>query len=725
MATSTISPQPSHPYLGDRQLDAIESWKTSVQAKQSCSMRGPGDDPVVEAYLRTKMALFQSLVSAKDPGGGEVGRMGSEPRGMGRLVRIIGLDDYIILLSLILAWVQCGLIAAAVYDGVGSYNSESAAVDTVMIAKLIVAMNSVWAVTVNITKASILVQYLRVFNGHKTRMCCWLLMAALLPAALWGVFGGIFLCNPTAKLFNPNIPGHCRSAQTYWVSVAAVNIGLDFLTLLLPIPSISGLHLPRKQKLLTMMVFLLGFLICLVSVTRLAIVLITSAQGDFIMSGIWAIIWSVVEANVGIICASLLALKCLVIKLFPSLTEEGGIPSQHIRIPEISTTGSETEWASGDSQVATLGERGHLEIRLHHHSSSQDVSAFLRFQPPRPGLTAYKSHLRTWFDSNFDTNNDSPSSHTSTQSVKVLTMAPQNPNPNAGDGFKPSKTCNLIPTLSWWDAQANPYTAEEMEAASKFAKEMIEYMRKKRAEKMAREIEAKGETGGGGGGEGQAEEGADGTADPPGDDVKKHPLFHTRPHLKVFSFSHSHLQQAEDNITSLLSLSQFVRSVTMDSNQDPKITQADLTNLKKRPIDANMVRDKITALKQAQKESYDKKVQESESKQRSQQGQLDDLKAKIKQMEDKRAEKKAQEGKSGGEKGEVKTNSESATTDAKKGNQAAVPAKAETGGSGGNGYYRDIEGDSDDEGSDDDYDDDSEGFDDEVRYGQATGQGWL
>ncbi|KAF2163597.1 hypothetical protein M409DRAFT_68495 [Zasmidium cellare ATCC 36951] len=274
-----------------------------------------------------------------------------------RLVRIIGLDDYVILLSLILAWVQSGLIAAAVYDGVGSYNSNAAPADTIMIAKLIVAVNSVWAVTVNITKASILVQYLRVVNGQKTRMCCWLLMATLLPATLWGVFGGIFLCNPTAKLFDPQIPGHCRSAQTYWVSVAAVNIGLDFLTLLLTIPSISGLHLPRKQKLLTMLVFLLGFIVCLVSVTRLATVLITSANGDYIMSGIWAIIWSAVEANVGIICASLLALKCLVVKMFPGAREDNELPSHCVRIPEISMSSSEPEWTSRGSQVPTLGDR--------------------------------------------------------------------------------------------------------------------------------------------------------------------------------------------------------------------------------------------------------------------------------------------------------------------------------------------------------------------------------
>lgn len=63
-ASSTAS---NHPYLGDRQVDAIESWKTTVPAKSTCPIP-TREDPVIEAYLQTKMALFQSLVSAKDAG---------------------------------------------------------------------------------------------------------------------------------------------------------------------------------------------------------------------------------------------------------------------------------------------------------------------------------------------------------------------------------------------------------------------------------------------------------------------------------------------------------------------------------------------------------------------------------------------------------------------------------------------------------------------------------
>ena len=257
-----------------------------------------------------------------------------------------------------LSWTMCGLIGEEVRMGIGSYSTANGAVDTIMVAKLIVTCNSIWAVTVSITKASILSQYMRVFRSPCTRLCCIFLLLSLWPFTLWGVLGGIALCEPVAKLWNVQLPGHCRDAQTYWVSVGAINIVLDFLTLLLPLPAISGLHLPRKQKIATMLVFLLGFVVCAVSVIRLTTVLVASEQGDYVMSGIWSIIWSVVEVNVGIICASLLALKAFVVKMFPGLMEESEVPSHHMRIakiPELSNgTSAATSAAMTESEAKSL-----------------------------------------------------------------------------------------------------------------------------------------------------------------------------------------------------------------------------------------------------------------------------------------------------------------------------------------------------------------------------------
>jgi len=233
------------------------------------------------------------------------------------------------------------VIAAEVHEGVGVYHSQA---EAIAIAKLVVVNNVLWVLIVNITKASILTQYLRIFCSTTTRTLCYTLLAALLPAASYATFGGIFLCSPTAKVWNPALSGTCHSAQIYWLSVAGLDIGLDFLVLLLPLPTILALRLPARQKAIVVLLFALGFLICVVAVGRLVSVYLAAKAGNYVESGVWAIVWSAVEANVGIMCASLLALKPLVAKLWPRLFERRSLPERCLRIAVVNTSGA--KWSA-------------------------------------------------------------------------------------------------------------------------------------------------------------------------------------------------------------------------------------------------------------------------------------------------------------------------------------------------------------------------------------------
>ena len=48
------------------------------------------------------------------------------------------------------------------------------------------------------------------------------------------------------------------NAEHYWLSTAAVNVILDFSVLILPIPKISMINLPKRQKAAVLFVFVLG-----------------------------------------------------------------------------------------------------------------------------------------------------------------------------------------------------------------------------------------------------------------------------------------------------------------------------------------------------------------------------------------------------------------------------------------------------------------------------------
>lgn len=221
------------------------------------------------------------------------------------------------------------LLAAQVNGGRGVYAGP---IDLQSVAKLCIASNVLWILIVNITKASILIQYLRIFSSRCIRIACYAFLTLLVPAACWAIFGGVFLCTPIAKIWNPELPGHCISPERYWLSVSGTDIALDLLILLLPLPSITTLHLPRKQKRGLVVVFTLGFLVCVISVVRMLTVLLSAHGGNYTASAIWAVVWSAVEANVGIICASLLSLKPLVVKYFPAVAVETQVPKHSMRI---------------------------------------------------------------------------------------------------------------------------------------------------------------------------------------------------------------------------------------------------------------------------------------------------------------------------------------------------------------------------------------------------------
>ena len=171
-----------------------------------------------------------------------------------------------------------GLIAAETYEDLGSrvIGAEASAM-----VQLVISSNVVWILTVNTTKASILLQYLRLFSSRNIRLACYVLLFILLPAICWGIFAGVFLCSPTYKLWRPDMPGHCMSARMYWCSVAGMDFILDFSTLILPMHDFVRLHLPRKQRLCLLILYLLGFSVCLVSAARLGGVLIADDEKQF------------------------------------------------------------------------------------------------------------------------------------------------------------------------------------------------------------------------------------------------------------------------------------------------------------------------------------------------------------------------------------------------------------------------------------------------------------
>ena len=107
-------------------------------------------------------------------------------------------------------------------------------------------------------KASILMQYFRVFPTQRMRIVCWIMISILALYGTWAVISAFLNCIPVAKFWDPTIEGFCLSKPGLWFSNASMHIATDIAILIIPIPALMSIDVPKKQRIALMMMFALG-----------------------------------------------------------------------------------------------------------------------------------------------------------------------------------------------------------------------------------------------------------------------------------------------------------------------------------------------------------------------------------------------------------------------------------------------------------------------------------
>lgn len=129
---------------------------------------------------------------------------------------------------------------------------------------LVKQMKAFWATipfynaAVLCSKATILMQYFRVFPTRRMRIISWTMIAMLATYGTWCVLSAFLNCIPVAKFWNPAIPGYCLSMKGLWFSNASTHIATDLAILAIPIPALVALELPKRQKVALIAIFALG-----------------------------------------------------------------------------------------------------------------------------------------------------------------------------------------------------------------------------------------------------------------------------------------------------------------------------------------------------------------------------------------------------------------------------------------------------------------------------------
>lgn len=162
-------------------------------------------------------------------------------------------------------------------------------------------------------------------------------MAVVNIAGIILTFLNIFQCSPVSAAWNPYYVGkvRCIPLLTEFICSSPINIITNLCLLFLPIPVLTGMRLPKRQKIAVVFLFSLGIFVTIVDVVRIHFLQSAlseaptgasstagstfGGQADFAWNASLSFMWSAVEVNIGITCACIPTLKPLIMKLLPSI----------------------------------------------------------------------------------------------------------------------------------------------------------------------------------------------------------------------------------------------------------------------------------------------------------------------------------------------------------------------------------------------------------------------
>ncbi|KAI1469005.1 uncharacterized protein F4812DRAFT_425425 [Daldinia caldariorum] len=225
-----------------------------------------------------------------------------------RRVASIGIDDWLMIISLVLSWgFYTSIILLINLGGVGKPTAAGSPRRILYDAKFVFAGQLIYATSILSTKLSILAMYRQIFPVRLMKL--GRLVLSYLTVIWWGVYVlfETFQCKPIKKVFNPAIEGHCIGSYEFILGLMVPNIVTDVAILCLPIYEIVNLHLTPSQRITLSGIFLFGSCVIVASGIRLRyhIQLSQVADIDTTLAYVNPILWTALEPDLGIICGCL------------------------------------------------------------------------------------------------------------------------------------------------------------------------------------------------------------------------------------------------------------------------------------------------------------------------------------------------------------------------------------------------------------------------------------
>ncbi|KAI2480482.1 hypothetical protein Ptr902_07521 [Pyrenophora tritici-repentis] len=182
--------------------------------------------------------------------------------------------------------------------------------------KLVLAIVVTYKLIMTLIKISILLIYLRLAVTSTFKRLCQGSIALLAVYQVVVIIVVFTQCTPLYKMwdFFNKVEGTCIDSNVFYHVTSIFHIIMDLWIIGLPVKLIMSIPRPPREKIALYIIFGLGIVSLLASVLRLQSLRVLTLSNDPFYDSLPINTWSMVEVNIGILCASIPTLKPLVSK---------------------------------------------------------------------------------------------------------------------------------------------------------------------------------------------------------------------------------------------------------------------------------------------------------------------------------------------------------------------------------------------------------------------------
>ncbi|KAI2625151.1 hypothetical protein GGS21DRAFT_531535 [Xylaria nigripes] len=257
-------------------------------------------------------------------------------------------DDWLCFGGLLVGYTCCGLQLYAAIDGeLGQHQKlgpdGQPIIDDprfIVYETTKLAVNVISPLGFGLVKASIVVLYESIFHHvHLFRYMSYVMLGLLSAWSISFFFANLFICYPVTALIEPFYGKRCVNRAAVFLSTLVTDLIFDVLILVMPIPVVMRLQLPRKDRIAVLGMFLLGATVIAVSIARLVQLLEVNSQYLFFFYDETyytspAFFWANIELAIAVLSACLPTLKPILSVFFPPAPKRQPTTDYYIEITD-------------------------------------------------------------------------------------------------------------------------------------------------------------------------------------------------------------------------------------------------------------------------------------------------------------------------------------------------------------------------------------------------------